>query len=106
MQDQRRRIFLPGAARQFNTAQVHSAVLVAVSAGRECEDEARGLWQEGKPDEYFFMEMYGSAVVEHLVAVANGRLCAWADRKGWRRCPITVRGIRAGICATRPNCGN
>ena len=25
------------------------------------------------------MEMFGSAVVEHLVTVANGRICGWAD---------------------------
>jgi hypothetical protein len=60
-------------------AQAHSAVLVAVSAGKECEEKARELWQESKPDEYFFMEMFGSAVVEHLVTVANGRICGWAD---------------------------
>ncbi len=67
---------------QFHTAQVHSALLLAVSAGPQCEEKARAFWQEGKPDEYFFMEMFGSAVVEHLVAVANGRLCAWADQQG------------------------
>jgi hypothetical protein len=67
---------------RFNTAQVHSALLVAVSAGPQCEEKARALWQEGKPDEYFFMEMFGSAVVEQLAAVANGRLCAWADQQG------------------------
>ena len=54
-------------------------MLVAVSAGKECEEKARELWQESKPDEYFFMEMFGSAVVEHLVTVANGRICGWAD---------------------------
>ena len=66
----------------FNAAQVHSAMLTAVSAGGECEEKARQLWQEEKPDEYFFMEMYGSAVVEHLVAVASGLICAWADGHG------------------------
>ena len=64
---------------QFKTAEAHGAVLVAVSAGRECEEKARELWQAGKPDEYFFMEMFGSAVVEHLVTVASGRICGWAD---------------------------
>jgi hypothetical protein len=67
---------------QFNAAQVHSAVLVVVSAGKQCEEKARELWQEGKPDEYFFMEMFGSAVVEHLVAGVSGRICAWADGQG------------------------
>jgi hypothetical protein len=64
---------------QFKAAEAHGAVLVAVSAGKECEDKARELWQAGKPDEYFFMEVYGSAVVEHLIAVASGRICGWAD---------------------------
>ena len=48
---------------QFAEAQADSAVLVAVSAGRECEERAQQLWRESKPDEYFFLEMYGSAVV-------------------------------------------
>ena len=60
-------------------AAAHSALLVAVSAGKECEEHARELWNEGKPDEYFFLESYGSAVVEQLIAVASGRICAWAD---------------------------
>ena len=67
---------------QFAGAQADRAVLVAVSAGRECEERAQQLWRESKPDEYFFMEMFGSAVVEHLVAVASGRICGWADRHG------------------------
>jgi hypothetical protein len=66
---------------QFHATQAHSAMLVAVSAGRECEEKARELWQAGKPDEYFFMEMYGSAVVEHLITVASGRICGWADNQ-------------------------
>lgn len=56
-----------------------SAMLVAVGAGGECEREARRLWDEGKPDEYFFLEVYGSAVVEALVVAASFRLCEWAD---------------------------
>jgi len=67
---------------QFAGAQADRAVLVAVSAGGECEERAQQLWRESKPDEYFFMEMFGSAVVEHLVAVASGRICGWADRHG------------------------
>lgn len=63
----------------FYAAEAHSAVLTVVSAGKECEERAGQFWREGKPDEYFFMEMFGSAVVEHLVAVAAGRICAWAD---------------------------
>ncbi|HYC70249.1 MAG TPA: hypothetical protein VEB66_03520 [Opitutaceae bacterium] len=58
--------------------------LFAVSAGPECEREARSLWEAGRPDEYFFLEMYGSAVTEHLVAAVNGRLCAEAAAGGRR----------------------
>jgi hypothetical protein len=64
---------------QFVEAQVASAMLVVVSAGKECEERARELWREEKPDEYFFLEMFGAAVVENLVAVASGRICGWAD---------------------------
>jgi len=65
---------------QLIKAQAHTAMLVAVNAGRECEEKARQLWLEEKPDEYFFLEMYGSAVVEHLVTTTGARLCAWADQ--------------------------
>ena len=67
---------------QFTEAQADSAVLVAVSAGRECEEHAQQLWRESKPDEYFFLEIFGSAVVEHLVTIASGHICGWADQNG------------------------
>ncbi len=68
-------------------ANAQRAVLVAVSAGRSCEEHARVLWQEAKPDEYFFLEMFGSAVVENLVASLNGRICALAERNGFVAIP-------------------
>jgi hypothetical protein len=55
------------------------AFLVAVSAGPELEEEAQVRWRDEKPDEYFFLEVFGSAVVEHLVTMTGARLCAWAD---------------------------
>ncbi|HTL67723.1 MAG TPA: hypothetical protein VL200_08695 [Lacunisphaera sp.] len=76
---------------EFQSPQLHAhlrdggamrAMLVAVSAGHACEEEARRLWEDAKPDEYFFLEMFGSAVVEHLMATLSGRLCAAADREG------------------------
>ncbi len=61
---------------QVMAAQAGEGVLAALSAGRECEEEARRLWLEEKPDEYFFLEVYGSAVVEGLVTTpARGRIC-------------------------------
>jgi len=61
------------------SADAHGAVLVAVSAGIELETETQARWVAEKPDEYFFLEVYGSAVVEHLITMTGARLCAWAD---------------------------
>jgi hypothetical protein len=66
---------------QFSATHTNQTVVVAVSAGSECEEHARTLWLDEKPDEYFFLEMFGSAVVEHLIAQANGHICAWADAR-------------------------
>ena len=63
------------------------AMVLLVSAGRACEERAGRLWAEGKPDEYFFLEMFGSAVVEHLVATLSGRICALADSAGLEAVP-------------------
>lgn len=67
---------------QLTTVGAHSAFVAVVSAGSECETYARRLWEDEKPDEYFFLETYGSAVVEHLTALAAHRMCAWADENG------------------------
>ncbi len=75
--------FRPAPLRDhLRRADARRALVVAVSAGAACEQHAHQLWQEGKPDEYFFLEMFGSAVVERLVATLNGRLCALAERDG------------------------
>ncbi len=62
-------------------AEAHSVILVAVGAGPEAEEEARLRWADEKPDEYFFLEVYGSAVVEHLTTLAGARLCDWAEHR-------------------------
>jgi hypothetical protein len=64
----------------LRNAEAHSVVLVAVGAGSEAEEEAHRRWEEGKPDEYFFLEMYASAVVEHLTTMTGANLCDWAER--------------------------
>jgi hypothetical protein len=61
-------------------AGAHSVILVAVGAGPEAEEYARRLWAEEKPDEYFFLEMFASAVVEHLATLTGARLCDWAEQ--------------------------
>ena len=80
--------FNPDRLRQhLHDHQAKSAVLVAVSAGRECEEHARQLWNEGRPDEYFFLEIFGSAVVEDLIARLSGRLCDLAAHEGLMAVP-------------------
>jgi hypothetical protein len=62
--------------------QAHSVILVAVGAGADAEEEAARRWQDEKPDEYFFLEVFASAVVEHLATVTGARLCDWAEQHG------------------------
>jgi len=73
--------------RHLQDSGCRRAVLFAASAGRDCEEHARRLWEEAKPDEYFFLEIFGSAVVEQLVASASGRICELAEGDGWRAVP-------------------
>lgn len=68
--------------RTLREAEAHTAVLVAASAGPEAEEEAQRLWRADKPDEYFFLEVFASAVVEQLVTEAGARLCAAAEAEG------------------------
>ncbi len=72
----------PRLRSQLGDAQSNEVMLVAASAGKKCEERARQLWNEEKPDEYFFMEVYGSAVVENLITNTGARFCEWADQHG------------------------
>ena len=96
----------------FRDAEARQVALVAVSAGKRCEEKARELWLEGKPDEYFFLEVYGSAVVEHLVTVAGARLCAWADSRRLAVLPHHSPGYSGWEISQQPKlfealcCGN
>lgn len=60
-------------------AEATGAIVAAVSAGPELEAAAQQAWNDDKPDEYFFLEVYGSAVVEHLVTMAGAQFCALAE---------------------------
>jgi hypothetical protein len=63
-------------------AEAHNVILVAVGAGPEAEEEGRRRWEQEKPDEYFFLEVFASAVVEHLVTATGAHLCDWAEQQG------------------------
>lgn len=73
--------FSPRLRELLTAARAEGVVVLAVSAGAELEARAQELWRQAKPDEYFFLEMYGSAVVEHLVVQASGRVCGWAEQE-------------------------
>lgn len=76
----------------LHEAQAHTAMLVAASAGPEAEAEAQRLWRDDKPDEYFFLEVFASAVVEQLVTEAGARLCADAEARGMAVLPHSSPG--------------
>jgi len=71
----------PRLLKTLSDAGAHGVILVAAGAGAEAEEEARRLWHDEKPDEYFFLEVYGSAVVEHLITATGARLCGWAEAR-------------------------
>lgn len=72
----------PHLFKTLKEGEAESIILVAVGAGEEIVERAGALWTEGKPDEYFFAETYGSAVVEQLVVLAGSMLCNWAEDIG------------------------
>jgi hypothetical protein len=71
----------PRLQKTLQQAEANAAILALVSAGPELEVESQRLWKEEKPDEYFFLEIFGSAVVEHLTTMTGARLCAWAESR-------------------------
>jgi hypothetical protein len=83
-------------------AGAHSAILVAVGAGLEAEEESHRRWLDEKPDEYFFLEIFGSAVVEHLTTATGARLCDWAERHGMAVLPHYSPGYPEWDVAEQP----
>jgi hypothetical protein len=62
--------------RALLAAEAHRVVLAVISAGPELEQETSQLWSNEKPDECFFLDAFGSAVVERLAAMTGARLRA------------------------------
>ncbi|MGD0911891.1 MAG: hypothetical protein ABR928_08340 [Terracidiphilus sp.] len=83
-------------------AEAHSVIMVAVGAGTEAEEEARQRWTDEKPDEYFFLDMYASAVVERLATMAGARLCDWAEQRGMAVLPHHSPGYTEWDIAEQP----
>ena len=95
-------------SRRCEEAEAHSAILVAAGAGPEAEETPDRLWREEKPDEYFFLEVFGSAVVEHL-SPPPVRVCAPGRKRGDGRAAALqprlwewdIAGTSRGCCADR-----
>ncbi len=68
--------------RMLEQAGAHMVMIAAVSAGPEIEAHAGQAWADERPDEYFFLEAFGSAVVERLTTAIGARLCEWAETEG------------------------
>jgi hypothetical protein len=83
-------------------AQAHSVILVGVGAGPEAEAESHRRWADEKPDEYFFLEMYASAVVEHLMTATGARLCDWAEQSSMSVLPHSSPGYPEWDVAEQP----
>jgi len=76
-------VFTPARLRSLLLqSDAHAVALAAVSAGPELEAESARLWALERPDEYYFLEILGSAVVEHLAMRTGARLCAWSEAQG------------------------
>ena len=98
--------------KSLQEAEAHGAILVAVSAGPEAEEEAQRLWRDEKPDEYFFVEVFASAVVEQLLTETGARLCAQAEEQGMAVLPhyspgysgwdIAEQGLLFGLLGALP----
>lgn len=93
----------PHLAATLAQAEAHSAILVAVGAGPEAEEESARLWVAEKPDEYFFLEMYAAAVVERLATLAGARLCDWAEHHSMAVLPHTSPGYAEWDVAEQPH---
>jgi hypothetical protein len=86
----------------LHKAEAHSVALVAVSAGSELEGEAQRIWEDQRPDEYYFLETFGSAVVESLVTAAGARLCAAVETQGMAVLPHYSPGYPEWDIAEQP----
>ena len=60
----------------------HAVVAVAATAGAEAEAEYRRHWDEGRPDEGFFVERFAVGVAELLVRVATAWTCRASAAEG------------------------
>ena len=92
-----------GCRARCEQAEAHSVILVAVGAGPEAEEEARRRWEDEKPDEYFFLEMFGfrgRRASDHSDRSASLRLGGTARHGGAAALQSRISGVgRCGAAA-------
>lgn len=82
----------PSLADRVGTSGAHALAVCAVSAGPEVDDRVRALWAQGRPDEAWALDAFGSAVAEALVVEAGAKLCARVEPGGTTVLPYTSPG--------------
>jgi hypothetical protein len=75
--------------------EAHGLVGLAISAGPEVDAAGREMWQDGRPDEGYFLERFAVAVVEHLAFSATLWACQSAERSGETLTPHLSPGCGA-----------
>lgn len=74
----------PELFKRFSEAKVDRAIMLVASAGKELEEEAQKYWKQGIPDKYYFLEIYGSAMVEELISLNTRKICSNSETEGYR----------------------
>jgi hypothetical protein len=69
-------------AERLRAGGCHAVVAVAATAGPEAEAEYKRHWNEGRPDEGFFVERFAVGVTELLVRSASVWACRTAEAAG------------------------
>lgn len=62
-------------AERLRAGEAHALLALAVSAGSAVDEESQRLWEQGRPDEAYFLDRFGAAVAEHLVFWASVWIC-------------------------------
>ena len=75
--------------------RAHAALAVAITAGAEIDAETDRLWASDRPDEAYFLDRLGTAVVEQLALRATTWLCREASASGETALPHLSPGCGA-----------
>jgi hypothetical protein len=62
-------------AQRLTKGEAHALIVLALSAGTEVAEEVARHWNEGRPDEGFFLDRIAVAITEQLLFWAAATLC-------------------------------